>query len=224
LPNREKTAISAETRTVKVAFTAFAATANFSAVTALIAKYVHQDAWLIASAVITTLGLAVIFTRLIKSNFIQRQNWWKIAIYFTASLLVASLLLAWVAATKVTPLHLTIETPTNGATVTGYRSTIRGTLKEHTNARVYVVVRPLLPLDYWVQDAVTADSTGNWQVNAYFGDANAGAGEDYEIIAVATDENFLVTLLTGNLLTPGKTATLPRNSNRSNIVTVRRAA
>jgi hypothetical protein len=46
---------------------------------------------------------------------------------------------------------------------------------------------------------------------------------DYELIALATRENFLVTFATGNQLRAGQVLPgLPRNTNKSAVVTVSR--
>ncbi len=85
-----------------------------------------------------------------------------------------------------------------------------------------MIVRPLIPLDYWIQEPPTIDANGNWQANVHIGEMNEGSGGKYEILALATHENFLVTWVTGNSLPIGKRQDLPNSTNRSNIVTVTR--
>jgi hypothetical protein len=200
------------------------AVADVSAVSAAIALLTRRDAVLILVMVMTGVGVVWALSRLFKRGFIDRQHLGLIGAYFLLSIIIAAVPLAWPASVKITPIQITITEPQDGSNINGPRHMVKGIVKDHPDAGVYVVVRPLVPQNYWVQDSPTIDSQGSWQVNAYFGDLNVGVNEDYEIIALATDENFLVTLMTGSFLTTGQTKSIPVNMNRSNIVTVRRTS
>lgn len=129
----------------------------------------------------------------------------------------------FLANTPVKPIHVEISESKIDTATTSDSCLVSGTVSD-PNARVYVVIRPFMTKDYWVQEPATVDGTGNWQLNAHCGEAIVGAGESFEIIALATHENFIVTWLTGNWLTPGNSIKeLPINSNRSNIVNVKRS-
>ena len=122
---------------------------------------------------------------------------------------------------KVRPIEVKIEEPRDSAIIHDDRYLIRGKVSD-INAQVHVLIRPFQPNDYWVQDPPTIDSDGNWQVSAHFGESVNGIGDKYEIIAIATHENFLVTRFSGNDLKVGRTCCIPANTNRSKYITVKR--
>jgi len=198
-----------------------AAVADVSAVSALIAQFLRQDTVLVLAIVAVSVILILILSWLIQRGWIDRSSIVILGILCLASIIIAAVFWASLASVKVTPIQIKIDAPQEGEKIDGYRYVVKGTVND-PNAGVYVVVRPLEPLDYWVQERPTVDATGNWQVNAYFGERSAGVGEGYEVIALATRENFLVTLVTGNFLRVGKTNSIPDNTNRSNLATVTR--
>lgn len=183
------------------------------------AQLFRQDLLLVFVIVIVLGGFGSLLWRL--RSWLGRLKLGAIIIFCLVSIVLAIVSLVLLANARVRPVHIAVVEPKDGAQIEGYRYLIKGTVGD-SNAKISVVVRPLVPQDYWVQAPPTVDVSGNWQVNANFGESNVGVGERYEIVSLATNENFIVTWLTGNSLTVGMTQTLPINTNRSNIVTVTR--
>ncbi len=204
-------------------FAVVSAIADVSAVSALVAQFVRQDQYLVLVIVAVAVIAILVLGWLIQRRWIDRQNLIVLGVLCVTSIVIAIVFWASLSSVKVTPIQVEILAPQDGVRIDSYRYLVKGTVSD-PNARVYVVVRPLRPQDYWIQEQPTVDAKGNWQANAYFGEPppGPGAGEDYEIIALATNENSVVTCMTGNCLQVGKTKDIPRNTNRSNLVTVTR--
>jgi hypothetical protein len=199
-----------------------AAIADLSAVSALAAQFLRQDMFLILVIMVIAMGVVLVLNWLFRCGVIDRQNLVLLSVICLVSMVIAVVFWASLVSVKVKPIQLAIAAPQDGLKIDGYRYLVKGAASD-SNARVYVLVRPLETLDYWVQEQPTIDATGNWQVNAYLGEKKTGIGQDYEIMALATNENWLVTLMTGNLLQVGKTKSIPSNTSRSNLATVTRA-
>jgi uncharacterized membrane protein len=195
--------------------------ADGSAVCFLAAQVFRQDLLLLLTIIIILIIVGGLLWRMFRRGWIDRQNLVFIGGFFLASMIFAVVCFIYLSNVRVTPIQITISEPGNDAKVEGHRYLVKGTISDQ-NSVSYVVVRSLESSDYWVQDPPTIDSNNNWQVNTYFGERNVGNNERYEIIALATHENFLVTWLTGNYLSTGKRRDLPNNTNRSNVVTVTR--
>jgi hypothetical protein len=183
------------------------------------AQLFRQDLLLLFVIVIVLGGFGSLLWRL--RSWLARMKLAAIIIFCLLSIVLAIVSLVLLSNVRVRPVYITVVEPKDGTQIDGYRSLIKGTVGD-SNARVSVVVRPLIPQDYWVQEPPTVDASGNWQVNGHFGESNVGVGEKYEIVSLATNENLIVTWVTGNSLTVGMRQTLPINTNRSNIVTVTR--
>lgn len=218
---REKTAMDNEKKPIKIMLGVMSAIATVSAVSNLVARLFRQDLVLVLAIVVPLGGFGLLLWHVLQSGWIDSRNLAVLGTVFLASIVLA--VVSWVSLSnvKVRPVYIEIVEPKDATLVREHRYLVKGTVGD-SNAKVSVVVRPLEPLDYWVQDPPTIDANGNWQVNAYFGERNVGRGEKYEIIALATYENFLVTWITGNCLAIGKRQALPSSTNRSNIVTVTR--
>lgn len=118
-------------------------------------------------------------------------------------------------------ISISITTPRDGSDA-GMRQLVAGKVDD-PRSRVYVLVHPLAVRQIWVQNPPVIGSDGKWQTYIGCGTESLGLREKYEVIAIASNENYLVTLATGNLLREGKVLErLPRNTNVSNIATVRR--
>ena len=125
----------------------------------------------------------------------------------------------WLSNMELEPVDITIIDPQNGKNVT-MEYLVRG-MASDSEARVYVLVHPLSTREIWVQTQPIVSPDGSWQVICCFGTETLGIGDQYEVIALATKENFLVNLFTGNCLRAGqKLKRLPQETNISNVVTV----
>lgn len=81
--------------------------------------------------------------------------------------------------------------------------------------RVYVLVHPLKTNQWWVQRLPSPpNQDGSWRTVCFFGTETQGAGEEFEVLAIATNDS----------LSEGTTLKeLPQCGARSDIVTVKRA-
>ena len=208
------------TESINGVLTLISAIEAWIAITAFLARIVKRDPLLISLMV----GVAVIIAG---TTYLVIRNPPPIVPVLIA--LIGSLVLAIVAwlllaSSGVTRLQVNITDPEDGGTVTrpdsGYLA--KGTVSD-PSARVHVLVSTLPSTDKWVQQPATVDGGGNWQATVYFGDKRISPREKYEAIALATNDNFLVTWATGNSLSQGqKLPSLPRKSNKSRLITVTR--
>lgn len=200
--------------TLNVTLTLAAAVADWIAITAFLAKALTKDPLLILLMVVAAIVVAVVVYAVRR-----RVRLVPVAIVFVVSVLLATIAWSWLASSGVTPLRVNITDPPDGGNVT-MQYFVKGTVAD-PDARVYVVVHPLRVSEMWVQKPPIVDRSGNWQTQATFGGDALGIGESYEVIALATNDNFVATWATGNSLSEGRKLTsLPRKSNRSNRVTV----
>lgn len=216
--------MSQEPNMLNRALTVLGAIANLITLSSLSALHFRQDALLISIVILLFIVMIISLSKLFRNGRIDRANSIILGIIcFTFIAITAIVWIFLVAKVELTPIQIEIVEPQNETTIRGYRHLVKGTVSD-PRARLYVMIRPHeTPQDIWVQDPVTIDRDGNWQVNCYFGEARAGAGEKFEISAIATSENLLIALATGNLKSVGKTHAVPRNTNRSNFVTVTRS-
>ena len=97
-----------------------------------------------------------------------------------------------------------------------------GTVSSST-ATVYVLVHPLSTNGYWVQNIPTVSANGEWRTQIRLGTRSEGAGQSYEILALATNENWLMRLLRqGNLSPLQELDAVPRYLSKPGLVTVDR--
>ena len=190
--------------------------ANWIAINAFLATVVKQDPLLVLLMTAAAIGIAGII-------YLVRNH---LPIVPLLIVLIGSLVLAIVAWSSlaswgVSPVKISITDPREGSSVT-LPYLAKGTVSD-TDAKVHVIVHPLSVSEMWVQQSPIVDAQGNWQSTVFFGTDTLGIGERYEVIALATNDNFLVTWATGNSLSEGqKMTSLPHKSNRSNLVTVTR--
>ncbi|HEX8493602.1 MAG TPA: hypothetical protein VF658_12215 [Pyrinomonadaceae bacterium] len=210
-----------ETNPLKVVLSVMAAIASVGAVSNLIAQFLRQDLFFVLAIVLLLGGFGLLLWKGLQSGWIVRQKLITLGLFLLVTMAAAVMSWVWLSNVKVRPVTIEIIEPVNAAQIEGNRYLVKGKVND-PDAKISVVVRPLEPLDYWVQETPTIDSGGNWQVNAHFSERNVGIGERYEVFALATRENFLVTWLTGNSLPVGKRQDLPSNTNRSNVITVTR--
>lgn len=203
----------------KLILVSIGAIADACALCAVAAQLLQQDLLLVLIIVLVLGAFGLLLWR--AHSWIGRQKLAAIIIFCLASIVLAVVSLVLLSNVKVKPVQIGVVEPKDGAQIEGYCYLVKGTVGD-SNARVSVVIRPLTPLDYWVQEPPTIDASRNWQVNAQFGETTVGVGEKYEIIALATNENFIVTWMTGNSLPIGMRQDLPSSTNRSNVVTVTR--
>jgi len=196
------------------------AIADWIAITAFLASIVKQDPILIFSMIIAAIAIVGIVYKV--RPLLSRAGIVPIlTAFFIGSLVLVVIAWSLLASSAVTPIKVNITDPQDGASVT-MQYLVKGTVSD-PDAKVYVIVHPLRVSEMWVQQLPIVGGEGNWQASVYFGTETLGIGERYELIALATNDNFLITWATGNALGEGqKLTSLPRKSNRSNLITVTR--
>jgi hypothetical protein len=197
------------------------AIADWISITTFVAIYVKQDPLLILLMLVAAAIIAGITYWVIR---IIRPPLLLVLIVFIGSVMLAIVAWSLLASSEVTPLEVNITDPQDGGSVTrpdqGYL--VKGTVSD-PNASVYVIVRTLPAPEMWVQQPAIVGGEGKWHASVYFGDKIISPGERYEVIALATNDNFLVTCATGNSLSQGDNLlSLPRKSNKSSLITVTR--
>lgn len=192
--------------------------ADWITITVFLGIGVKQDWLLIVLIVVAAVVIPVIAYR-----FLSKLGGPLVLIAFIGSLVLAIVAWSWLASSEVTPLKVNITDPQDGMSVTSPRPYVaKGTVSD-PNARVYVIVRTLPVSEMWVQQPAIVDGGGNWQASVFFGNDKISTEESYQVIALATNDNFLVTWATGNSLRKGqKLESLPRISNKSSLITVTR--
>jgi len=82
-----------------------------------------------------------------------------------------------------------------GIAAVGLRETIKGTVAKGEKRRLYIVVNPLSNPNtvntWWVQQDVSRDGE-SFRAVAQFGEDDAGRGEYFAVLAVATDKKWSV--------------------------------
>lgn len=207
---------------IKQALTIGVAITEIISITIYIASLINQDTLLILaiSALVIVFGIAVY--GLVRLDFFRRLSIVPILVVFLISVAVSVIAWSWLASTSIKPVQVVITKPINDENVTR-RYVVQGTVSD-PNCKVHVIVHPLTVPKMWVQNSPIIGIDGSWKTEVYFGTETLGIGDKYEVIALATNENFLVTLATGNFLREGRVLeSLPRNTNRSNVVTVTRS-
>lgn len=115
--------------------------------------------------------------------------------------------------------------PPTGTMVASSKLIVSGTV-EPSSARVAVVVRSETDTHWWVQEIVRPsqhnDRAGKWSLTAHLGDRNAGTDENFQIIALASDDNVAFNLITGRFIRRGLELPVVPLWNQSNFVIVRR--
>ena len=94
----------------------------------------------------------------------------------------------------------------------------------HFDSRVYILVHPVETDELWVQRLPVVDKYGRWNSNALIGTDELGAGQEYEIVAIAERRVWwLETIFDVKEFTPGDTfKELPTGFALSNLVRVTR--
>lgn len=84
----------------------------------------------------------------------------------------------------------------DGLTKVDVRTAVKGTTTKGEKRTVYVLINPLgtkgdAPTYWWVQNEVTL-TDGKFTCDAQFGEEDAGSGEYFAIVAVATERKWSV--------------------------------
>lgn len=83
----------------------------------------------------------------------------------------------------------------DGLTTIGLRDTLKGKVAKSEKRNVYFLINPLgkgdKPTYWWVQNEATRDGEAI-SCDAQFGEEDAGSGEYFAIVAVATDRKWSV--------------------------------
>lgn len=156
-----------------------------------------------------------------------------IRLRWVPSLLVAAVaaggalagLYLWASAAKPTPVVVAIVEPKSMEQVEGARLRVSGTVSP-SRARVTLLVRSERDLRWWAQSVVTsADAgggVGSWSIDAHLGTREAGARENFQIVALASADGSLFNLLTGRAVSGNTTLTSVPLWEKSAPVVVRR--
>ena len=151
--------------------------------------------------------------------------WTKGPLPLLAGIIIAGLSLGglyWLLSMPAPAVSIFITAPADGTEVE-LSQVIKGTVSP-ASARVFVLIHPMPTDMFWVQNIPLVGNDGTWRTNGFFGTKEAGIGDSYEIVAIALAESWVVRWLKGSLLRPGATIKeLPRDVNKSNVVTVRRS-
>lgn len=206
---------------IKQTLTIGAAIAEIISLAIYVASLINQDALLILVISVLVVIFAIAVYGVMRLDFFRRLGIAPILVVFLISVAVAVIAWSWLAGINIRPIQVVIAKPSNGENVT-MRYLVQGTVND-SSSKVHVIIHPLTVPRMWVQNPPVVGTDGNWQTDVYFGTETLGIVDKYEVIALATNENFLVTFATGNLLREGQILeSLPRNTNRSNIVTITR--
>lgn len=206
---------------IKQTLTIGAAIAEIISLAIYVASLINQDALLILVISVLVVVFAIAVYGVMRLDFFRRLGIAPILVVFLISVAVAVIAWSWLAGINIRPIQVVITKPSNGENVT-MRYLVQGTVND-SSSKVHVIIHPLTVPRMWVQNPPVVGTDGNWQTDVYFGTETLGIVDKYEVIALATNENFLVTFATGNLLREGQILeSLPRNTNRSNIVTITR--
>lgn len=117
---------------------------------------------------------------------------------------------------------MAIVEPTDGATV-DQEDTVRGTVSD-PRAAVSLLLCPMPGNERRVKRQPDVGGDSEWATTGLFGAEDVGQGEPYESVALATLEDVLANLLTGNRLRPGdRRSHLPASSDKSAIAALVRA-
>ena len=102
-----------------------------------------------------------------------------------ATLSAAVCLIGLAAGSRAQTVQVQINSPEQGAEV-GRKATVRGTIAD-PKAQVFVLVRPVQDRYWWVQRVPhPSNQDGSWETLCYFGTADEGPGEEFQIIALVT--------------------------------------
>lgn len=206
---------------IKQTLTIGAAIAEIISLAIYVASLINQDALLILVISVLVVVFAIAVYGVMRLDFFRRLGIAPILVVFLISVAVAVIAWSWLAGINIRPIQVVITKPSNDENVT-MRYLVQGTVND-SSSKVHVIIHPLTVPRMWVQNPPVVGTDGNWQTDVYFGTETLGIVDKYEVIALATNENFLVTFATGNLLREGQILeSLPRNTNRSNIVTITR--
>lgn len=136
------------------------------------------------------------------------------------ALVLAGSAAAWIATARTdappppADLEIEITSPAEGEVV-GMRHTVSGRASD-PSARIHVLLHPVETDLWWVQTPpAPTKADGTWKTRVYFGTETQGAGEEFDILAIAT----------GRELAPGDTldvGDLPSDVARSDVMTVTR--
>ncbi|HKB40374.1 MAG TPA: hypothetical protein VKD72_28350 [Gemmataceae bacterium] len=96
---------------------------------------------------------------------------------------------------KDPPAEKELKVPDAGAKVetVGLNAAVKGSIGKEVKKNVYVLVTPLSNAElknvWWVQGAVTRKGEA-YECEAQFGEADAGAGEYFAVVGIATDKEY----------------------------------
>jgi hypothetical protein len=134
---------------------------------------------------------------------------------------LALAIVTWLANWPAPAIETVINEPKDGAEV-GQRTVVSGKTAP-TPEIVYVLVHPRSTSTWWVQELPLVQRDGKWSVDVYIGTASAGIGESFDIIAVATNDGWLMRILRdADLATAEQLSTMIPSLAKSNLVTVKR--
>ena len=167
----------------------------------------------------------IFFAMIVTTRKLSFPKGMRIATAVITSILTLIALVTYSRLSQSQQCNVAISYPKTGDTTSNFEYTISGIVKPKT-ARVTVVVRSERDTRWWVQEIVSAiaenDSVGKWSLKIFLGSKEVGTEQNYEIIALATNNSFLFNLMTGRFLYDGYTSAVVPLWNQSDLVIIRR--
>ncbi len=106
--------------------------------------------------------------------------------------------------------------------VEGAWPTIEGSVVP-PEARVILLVHWVHDNKWWIQDSVKRGSLGAWQANINLGTRQKGAREQFQVVALASTNPWIIDVLRGYWLWDGMTVARPPSLPRSEVLTMWRS-
>jgi hypothetical protein len=135
--------------------------------------------------------------------------------------LAATVFLGW-RWNRSSPCEIRVDTPSDGDSIAEPWATIAGVVSPQ-EARVFVLVHPSRSDQWWVQRLPTRAGAGAWKSEVNLGDAQAGRGEYFQILVVASTNPRFIDAVRLQLLTEGTAVERPPALPSSALITIWRA-
>jgi len=172
-----------------------------------------------------TIGLILLFLSYVASHYTSFHGLKKLSFTVLSPLLILLLLYIYVHNTQTNYCKVWITSPHTGIMVKDTVLKISGIVNP-ASARVTARVRSEHDTCWWVQEIVRAEkqegNEGQWSLTAYIGTKETGVNENYEIIALASDDGNIFNLLTERYIYSGLTRPSVPLWYQSDLIQIRR--
>lgn len=157
----------------------------------------------------------------------RSKSVWK---YFLVGIVVSLAAFGGIAGLSIvpaSPVEIAIEKPSNEAVISGKETVISGTVSP-SNSRIFVLVHPVDSNRWWIQEPPVVfqreDEQAQWKASIHLGTEDLGAGESFQVVAVASQDPEWFDLLAGRHYQAGdEVHSLPPLS-RSNVLILHRSS